>query len=67
MEQLCKCEDYHDRAKTELVSLKKHAFKHGDTKSKPYSFDVDDMEKYFTFMKFDDKLKLLPGQSCDKP
>ena len=46
--------------------LKEHVFTYGDNKAKPFIFDIDELDRHYAFMKFDDKLKLLPGQSHDK-
>ena len=50
----------------ELASLNEYIFTYGDTKAKPYVLDINKMEKYYTFIKYDDHLKLLPRKSYDK-
>ena len=49
-----------------MASLNEHIFTYGNTKAKPYVLDINKMEKYYIFMKYNDHLKLLLGKSYDK-
>ena len=44
----------------ELILPKEHAFTHGDNKVNPCKFNIDEVDQHCSFMKFNDKLNLLP-------
>ena len=46
--------------------LKQHVFTYGDTKAHLYAFNVEKLEKHYTFIKYNDQLVLMPGESYDK-